>query len=80
LIAQERVPRPLPERNWIYYQVTRDNNAFKDVMDHETLAMRLNENLIRNFDTLKGQQKIRIQFENKQTELQFALFAVPKPS
>jgi type VI secretion system protein ImpJ len=78
LVPQERTPRPLPERNWIYYQVTRDNNAFRDVMDHESLAMRLNENLILNFDTLKNQQKIRIRFENGQAELQFALFAVPK--
>jgi type VI secretion system protein ImpJ len=77
LVPQERTPRPLPERNWIYYQVTRDNNAFRDVLDHESLAMRLNENLILNFDTLKGQQKIRIRFENGQAELQFALFAVP---
>jgi type VI secretion system protein ImpJ len=78
LVPQERTPRPLPERNWIYYQVTRDNNAFRDVMDHESLAMRLNENLILNFDKLKNQQKIRIRFENGQAELQFALFAVPK--
>jgi hypothetical protein len=38
--------------------------------------MRLNENLILNFDTLRGQRKMRIRYEDKQSELQFALFAV----
>jgi type VI secretion system protein ImpJ len=78
LIPMERTPRPLPEQRWIYYQVTRDNAAFKDVMDTETLAMRLNERYILNYETLKGQQKLRVRYDNKQFELQFALFAVPK--
>jgi type VI secretion system protein ImpJ len=78
LIPQDRTPRPLPERRWIYYQVTRGNAAFRDVMDHESLAMRLKEGLILNYATLKGERKLRIRFENKQTELQFALFAVQK--
>jgi predicted component of type VI protein secretion system len=73
-------PRALPTRHgWIYYEVRRnkDNPAWKDVLVSQTLAMRLTERLIVNFEELHGQRKIEVAVDGKRAILQFALFAVP---
>jgi type VI secretion system protein ImpJ len=79
LIPLKQAPRALPHtRDWLYYHVSRDNLAWKDVQLTQTLAMRLKDELIVNRDKLQGKQNIQVKWRDKQVVLQFALFAVPK--
>ena len=72
-------PRALPSRKWVFYEVKRDkeNPAWKDVLATQTLAMRLTERLIVNFESLQGQSSLEVAADGKRTVLRFALFAVP---
>jgi len=73
-----QAPRALPPSGHvIYFEVTRGNAAWNDVLETESLAMRLNENLIANRDDLQGKQDLVVSFGGQQHPLQFALFAVP---
>lgn len=75
----DQPPRALPTRQgWVYYEVRRepDNAAWKDILATQTMAMRLNENLISNLAELKGQRKIEVSALGKRNVLEFALFAV----
>jgi len=75
-----QAPRALPpSKDWIYYQVSRGNAAWKDVLETQTLAMRLQEKLIVNLDRLQGDRNLIVSHGGKQYPLQFALFAVPNP-
>lgn len=78
LVPVERPPRPLPTgRNWIYYSVSRQGAAWKDVQETQTLAMRLKDILIVNRDSLQDQRTMVVSVHGTQAVLQFALFAVP---
>lgn len=80
LVELAKAPRALPSRHgWIYYEVNRDkeNPAWKDVLATQTLAMRLTERLIVNFENLQGQRNLEVATNGKRNVLQFALFAVP---
>jgi type VI secretion system protein ImpJ len=71
-------PRALPSRQgWIYYEISREGAAWKDVLATQTLGLRFKEQLISNLDTLKGQQKLEVAVQGKRSILRFALFAVP---
>ncbi|HEY1066790.1 MAG TPA: type VI secretion system baseplate subunit TssK, partial [Pirellulales bacterium] len=49
-----RAPRALPaNRDWIYYQVSRGNGAWRDVQETQTLGMRLKDALIANRNDLQ---------------------------
>jgi type VI secretion system protein ImpJ len=73
-----QAPRALPPgRDWIYYEVSRGNAAWKDVLETQTLAMRLKDSLILNRQELQGQRKLVVSVGGKQAALEFALFAVP---
>ena len=75
-----QAPRALPpRRDWLYFEVSRDNAAWRDVLETQTLAMRLTENLIVNRDKLQGERNIVVSVGGKHVNLQFALFAVPLP-
>ena len=63
---------------WIYYQVTRGNAAWNDVLATQTLAMRFTERLITNLDSLQGQKTLEVGHRGKKVPLQFCLFAVRK--
>lgn len=81
LQALPQAPRALPvNRDFTYYEVTRNatNDAWRDVLETQTLAMRLQERLITNLETLSGNRKLIVTVGGKQYVLQFALFAVPK--
>jgi type VI secretion system protein ImpJ len=65
-------------RSWLYFQVSRGNVAWKDVLETETLAMRLKDSLIVNRDDLQGMRELVVSVAGKKVSLQFALFAVPK--
>ncbi len=65
-------------RNWLYFQVSRGNVAWKEVLETESLAMRLKDSLIVNRDELRGTRDLIVAVAGKQVPLQFALFAVPK--
>ena len=76
-----QTPRALPpKRDWLYFEVSRDNNAWKDVLESQTLALRFKETLIANINDLAGERKIVVKAGPKLVPLQFALFAVPNPS
>jgi type VI secretion system protein ImpJ len=73
-----QAPRALPPgRDWLYYEVSRQNAAWKDVLATQTLAMRLKDTLIVNRNELQGERKLVVLVGGKQAALQFALFAVP---
>jgi len=73
-----QAPRALPlGRDWIYFEVSRGNATWKDVLETQTLAMRLKDTLIVNRNELQGQRKLVVSVGGKQAALQFALFAVP---
>lgn len=71
-------PRALPaRRGWIYYEVKRENAAWKDVLATQTLALRYRTELIGNLDSLQGQRKLEVLLADRRAILEFALFAVP---
>jgi type VI secretion system protein ImpJ len=73
-----QAPRALPpSRDWIYYEVNKQGTAWKDVLDTQTLAMRLKDTLIVNRAELQGERKLVVSVRGKSAPLQFALFAVP---
>ena len=73
-----QAPRALPHsKDWVYFEVTRGNAAWKNVLDTETLAMRLRNDQIDNRDNLQGERKLVISVGTKKIPMQFALFAVP---
>ena len=75
-----RPRRPCPRaRDWLYFEVSRDNTAWKDVLKTQTLAMRLKDTLIVNREELPGERNIVVTLPDKHVTLQFALFAVPHP-
>jgi type VI secretion system protein ImpJ len=79
LTKLEQAPRALPPSgDVVYFEVARGNAAWNDVLETETLAMRINENLIANLDDLQGKQELIVSQSGKQLPLRFALFAVPE--
>ncbi len=75
-----QAPRALPpNKDWLYYQVSRGNAPWKDVLETQTLAMRLQEKLIVNLENFQGDRNLIVAYVGKQYPLQFALFAVPNP-
>lgn len=80
LIELPQPPRGLPTRlGWLYYEVNKnsENAAWRDVLATQTLAMRLTEELILNFDSLQGHRTLEVKNDRKRAALEFALFAVP---
>lgn len=73
-----QAPRALPaSRGWVYYEVKRENAAWKDVLATQTLALRYKTELIGNLDSLQGQRKLEVLLGDRRAVLEFALFAVP---
>ncbi len=79
LVPTTRNPRALPRsQDWVYYEVTRGNAAWRDVQSTQSLAMRLKDALILNLDHLQGQRKLVVKNPfGREATIQFALFAVP---
>lgn len=78
LVSLQRPPRTLPvSHDWIYFEVGRTNQAWRDVQETQTLAMRFRESLILNLDRLQGERQIVVSYAGRQVALEFALFAVP---
>jgi type VI secretion system protein ImpJ len=76
-----QAPRALPpNRDWIYFEISRQNAAWKDVLQTQTLAMRLKDVLIVNRNELQGERKLVVTVHGKQFALHFALFAMPSRS
>jgi type VI secretion system protein ImpJ len=71
-------PRELPPHGWIFYQMQRDNAAWKDVLATQTLALRFQEELIGNLENLRGQRRLEVVLPDRRAILEIALFAVPK--
>lgn len=75
----DRPMRALPvSQEWIYFEVLKDDSpAWRDVVETQTLAMRLKDTLIQNKDRLQGERDIHVAAGGKKSNLQFALFAIP---
>jgi type VI secretion system protein ImpJ len=81
LVPVQRPPRTLPiSSDWIYFEVSRANHAWRDVQETQTLAMRFRESLILNLDRLQGERQIVVSYEGRRITLEFALFAVASQS
>lgn len=78
----DRPIRALPtSQEWIYFDVLQnDSPAWRDVVETQTLAMRLKDSLIQNKDRLQGEREINVSAMGKKISLQFALFAIPHRS
>ncbi len=71
-------PRALPvRRGWVYYEVKRENAAWKDVLATQTLALRFKMELLGNLASLRGARKLEVLLNDRRAVLEFALFAVP---
>ena len=75
----DRPIRALPSsQDWMFYEVPRkDNPAWRDVEETQTLAMRLKDSLIDNLNQLQGERQLTVTVRGRRTPLEFALFAVP---
>jgi type VI secretion system protein ImpJ len=79
LIPVPQPPAVLPRRgNWLYFQISRDNDAWRHVQVTQTMAMRLQEEQISDLANLEGSRRIKIQADNEVFGLEFAVFAVRK--
>jgi type VI secretion system protein ImpJ len=79
----DRPIRALPaSQEWTYFDVIRNDAspAWRDVVETQTLAMRLKDSLIQNKDRLQGEREINVSAMGKTVNLQFALFAIPHRS
>lgn len=75
----DRPIRALPAgQDWLYYEVSRESPAWRDVQQTQTLAMRLRDSLIVNQDRLQGERQLVVSARGRNAALEFALFAVPK--
>lgn len=75
----EQLPRPLPTRNgWLYYQITTESAAWQAIKLSQSMGMRLRDTLITNPDQLPNHRRVEVAFEGRKTEIEFAIFAVPK--
>jgi type VI secretion system protein ImpJ len=77
LLPLDRTPRALPAKGWIYYEVTRQNAAWRDVQSTQTLAMRFRDTLVVNRNDAGEERTLIVNYRGKRIGLQFALFAVP---
>jgi type VI secretion system protein ImpJ len=81
LVDLDRTPTALPNnKGWIYYQVTRQNAAWRDVQLTQTLGMRFRDKLVLNRDDPTDTRTLLVSYRGKPISLQFALFAVPPMS
>ncbi len=79
LISVDRPPRALPDKGgWLYYQISRENVAWNDVRDTQSLSIRLRETLLLNGASLPGNRRIEVSRDGHPVSLEFALFAVPR--
>jgi type VI secretion system protein ImpJ len=78
LVPLVHTPRALPGRGWVYYEVSRQNEAWRDVQETQTLAMRLAQDLIVKNAQTDNRRRLTVKPRNKNTyvTLEFALFAV----
>ncbi|MBX3437275.1 MAG: type VI secretion system baseplate subunit TssK [Planctomycetaceae bacterium] len=73
-----QAPRALPTGSqWIFYEVEQKGPMWDQVVQTQTLAMRLNKQIISNFHELEGQRKLKVAVGADEIDLEFALFAVP---
>ncbi len=74
-----QVPRALPSRgNWVYFQIKREEDAWKHVQVTQSMAMRVRTEQIANLDSLEGARRLRLSIDGKTYGLEFAVFAVRK--
>ncbi len=76
LEPQAEAPRLFPGKNWTYWKVDRQSNAWRDVQDSLTLAIRMND---RHFvGRIDNRQEIQIRTDDaREITLAFVLYAIP---
>lgn len=77
LVPLPQVPRALPtDDHWLYFEISKENQAWKHVQATKNLAIRMNQKIIRNHDKLEGQRRLLATVNDKLVGLEFAIFAV----
>ncbi|MCC6511035.1 MAG: type VI secretion system baseplate subunit TssK [Pirellulaceae bacterium] len=77
--AVQQVPRALPNRgNWVFFQIKREEDAWKHVQLTQTMAMRVRVEQISNLASLEGARRLRLAINGQAYGLEFAIFAVRK--
>ncbi len=72
-------PRALPSRgNWVFFQIKREEDAWKHVQVTQTMAMRVRTEQIANLSSLEGARRLRLSISGQTYGLEFAVFAVRK--
>lgn len=76
LAPQPDTPRLLPAKNWVYFKVSRDSAAWRDVEDTLTLAIRMAESYF--VDKIDGRRELQLKTEdNREITMSFSLYALP---
>jgi type VI secretion system protein ImpJ len=69
----KQLPSVLPtNKDWMYFKIGRENEAWRKVQAEETLALR-----VQHVKQNEGDKRLRLTYEGKGYELEFAIFAVP---
>jgi len=77
LVEEPHPPSVLPTLGgWIFFRVDKLTHEFKEVQQEETLAMRFAKSYVQNWEELQGQRGLVVNYDNKQSTLEFGLFAV----
>ncbi len=75
----QQPPRALPSRgNWVFFQIKREEDAWKHVQVTQTMAMRVRTEQIANLASLEGARRLRLSINGQTYGLEFAIFAVRK--
>lgn len=75
----QQPPRALPSRgNWVFFQIKREEDAWKHVQVTQTMAMRVRTEQISNLASLEGARRLRLTVAGQTYGLEFAIFAVRK--
>ncbi len=73
----KQTPSVLPSNgNWLYFSISRDNDAWKKVRAEQTLAMRVQSEQIANLKQLEGETRLKLNVKGNIYGLEFAIFAV----
>ncbi len=77
LVEEHQPPSILPTLGgWIFFKVDKLTHEFKEVQQEEALAMRFSKSYVQNWEELQGQRGLVVNYDNKQSTLEFGLFAV----
>ena len=70
-------PRILPSREgWLYFKVARDTPAWQRLKTTRSMAIRINQRLIKDIGALQGVRRLDLVVDGQAVGLEFAVFAL----